>query len=76
MDSVQAVLHSIYAFLLPMEHAQKSSPLRFALGSVQNMVHSLVWFLLIGVVVYAIAQRRRGRLGPHQYSYAQPIAAP
>jgi sterol desaturase/sphingolipid hydroxylase (fatty acid hydroxylase superfamily) len=76
MDSVRTVLHSIYAFLLPMEHTQKSSPVLFALGSVQNMAHSLVWFLLIGVVVYGIAQRRRGRLGPHQYSYAQPIPAP
>jgi sterol desaturase/sphingolipid hydroxylase (fatty acid hydroxylase superfamily) len=76
MDNVQGILHSIYEFLLPMQHAQKSSPVRFALGSVQNMAHSLVWFLLIGVIVYAIAQRRRGRLGPHQYSYAQPIPAP
>jgi sterol desaturase/sphingolipid hydroxylase (fatty acid hydroxylase superfamily) len=71
-----AVLHSILAFLLPLEHTPKSSPLGFALSSVQNMAHSVVWFLLVGVVVYCIAQRRRGRLGPHQYSYAQSIPTP
>jgi len=76
MNSLQSLLHSIYAFLLPLEHTQKSSIFTFALNSVQNMAHSLIWFVLIGVVVYVIAQRRRGRVGPHQYSYAQPIPAP
>jgi sterol desaturase/sphingolipid hydroxylase (fatty acid hydroxylase superfamily) len=76
MDTLQSALHSIFAFLLPLEHAPKSSPLQFALGSVQNMAHSLAWFLLIGAVVYFIVQRRRGRLGPHQYHYAQHIPAP
>ena len=39
------VLHSIWAFLLPLEHTAKSSPLIFVMNSVQNLANSVVWFL-------------------------------
>jgi hypothetical protein len=54
-----SVFHSIYAFLLPQEHAQKSSLTRFALGNLQNIAHAVTWFLLVGLVVYGSSLSRR-----------------
>jgi sterol desaturase/sphingolipid hydroxylase (fatty acid hydroxylase superfamily) len=70
------VLHSIYAFLLPQEHAQKASLIHFALNSLQNIAHSLVWFLLVGLLVYGFSLTRRDRAGAQRFSYSQPIAEP
>ncbi len=75
-SQLQSVLHSIYAFLLPQEHAQKSTLALFTFGTVQNIAHAVTWFLLVGVVVYAFSLTRRGKPGTERFSYAQPIEAP
>jgi sterol desaturase/sphingolipid hydroxylase (fatty acid hydroxylase superfamily) len=73
---MQHLPQSIYAFLLPLEHAQKSSLVQFALGSLQNIAHSLVWFLLVGLLIYCLSLSRRDRAGVQRFSYAQPIDEP
>ena len=73
---MQTVLHSIYAFLLPQEHAQNASLIRFALNSLQNIAHSLVWFLLVGLLVYGFSLSRRNRASAQRFSYSQPIDEP
>lgn len=73
---MQQLPHSIYAFLLPLEHAQQSSLVQFALGSVQNIAHSLVWFLLVGLLIYCLSLSRRDRPGLQRFSYAHPIDEP
>lgn len=46
------------------------------LSYLRNMVHTLVWFLLLGAVVYAVSLTRRGRPGAGRFSYPHPIAEP
>jgi sterol desaturase/sphingolipid hydroxylase (fatty acid hydroxylase superfamily) len=72
----RTVLHSVYAFMLPQEQAHKSTLPLFALNSLTNVLHSVLWFLLLGVVVYAFSLRRSGKPGTGMFSYAHPIREP
>lgn len=75
-SSAQAIVHSIYAFLLPQERGHKATLWTAELGYLHNMAHTLVWFLLLGVVVYAVSLSRRGRPGASRFSYPHPIDEP
>src|SRR6185437_13789429 len=75
-SSAQAIIHLIYAFLLPQERGQKTTLWSAELGYLHNMAHTLVWFLLLGVVVYAVSLSRRGRPGVSRFSYPHPIDEP
>ena len=67
---LQSVLSSVWSFLLPVEHAQKSTLTQFTLGALQNMAHAVTWFLMFGIVVYAVSLSRAGRPGVKRFSYA------
>ena len=67
---VQSFLRSVWNFLLPLEHGHPSGLPAAALGALQNMAHSVAWFVLIGLVIYAVSLRRRGRPGADRFSYA------
>jgi sterol desaturase/sphingolipid hydroxylase (fatty acid hydroxylase superfamily) len=71
-----SVWHSIYAFLLPQERTHAATLPQAAWASLQNIAHSVAWFLLIGVVVYALSLRRTGGPGADRFTYAHPIREP
>src|SRR6185437_12201833 len=73
---VQAFLHSIYSFLIPTVREHATTLPQAALASLQNTAHSLAWFLLIGLLVYAASLRRAGRSGADRFDYAHPIREP
>lgn len=69
-SQLHSVLSSVWSFLLPVEHAQKSTLTQFTVGALQNMAHAVAWFLLFGIVVYAVSLSRAGRPGVKRFSYA------
>ena len=73
---VQAFLHSIYTFLIPTAREHATTLPQAALASLQNIAHSLAWFLLIGLLVYAASLRRAGGSGAARFDYAHPIREP
>jgi len=73
---VQGFLHSIYTFLIPTAREHAATLPQAALASLQNIAHSLAWFLLIGLGVYAVSLRRSGRPGLERFDYAHPIHEP
>jgi len=76
MHEVGSWVHSIYDFLLPVERGHTSTLWGAEFSYLRNMVHTVVWFLLLGAVVYAVSLRRRGRPGAGRFSYPHPIAEP
>jgi sterol desaturase/sphingolipid hydroxylase (fatty acid hydroxylase superfamily) len=73
---VQGFLHSIYTFLIPTTREHATTLPEAAVASLQNMAHSLAWFLLIGLVVYAVSLHGSGRSGVGRFDYAHPIREP
>jgi sterol desaturase/sphingolipid hydroxylase (fatty acid hydroxylase superfamily) len=71
-----SLLHSIYAFLLPQERGHPTTLPLFVLGNLQNIAHSLVWFVIIGLAVYGVSLQGRGAPGAERFSYAPPIREP
>lgn len=69
-SQVQSTLHAIFAFMFPTEHADKSSLPMFALNTVTNTFHAVMWFVLIGVVVYAVCLGRNSRFRAQMFKYA------
>jgi sterol desaturase/sphingolipid hydroxylase (fatty acid hydroxylase superfamily) len=75
-SAAQAIIHSVYAFLLPQERGPKSTLWMAELGYLQGMARTLVWFLLFGAVVYAVSLSRGGRPGASRFSYPHPLEPP
>lgn len=62
-------------FLQPHAHAHRhaASLAQSALNTLEGMVHTLVWFLVIGCVIYALSIRRPGRRSLAHFTYPQSI---
>jgi hypothetical protein len=69
-------LHSIYTFLIPTVREHATTLPQAALASLQNIAHSIAWFVLIGLGVYAVSLRRSGQRGLDRFDYAHPIREP
>jgi sterol desaturase/sphingolipid hydroxylase (fatty acid hydroxylase superfamily) len=79
---LQAILHTIYyrillpPFLQPHEKTHPGSLSAFALADAERIAQTFVWFLLIGMVIYAFSVRSLGRWSAQRFSYPYPIDEP
>lgn len=78
---VQAVLEVVYRivtppFLQPHERAHSASLALAALNTVERMAQTFVWFLVIGMVIYALSTRRARGASLSRFSYPRAIGEP
>jgi sterol desaturase/sphingolipid hydroxylase (fatty acid hydroxylase superfamily) len=75
-SQLPSLLQSIAAFLIPQQWAHATTLAQFALSSLENIAHSLAWFLILGLLIYGLSLRRSGRRGADLFSYAHAIDEP